>query len=195
MLLMTFLQERSALLNYWAAGFSWRCWWDVCWKWAGDEIQYQACAVRSCFLSLSPSLHPSPLTWGTPLFATRSLHRWLKMRDRKIISTWAVLTLRLQLWARLSSEHLLQRPNNWEDIEGTQHLLFVLLTFHFFSVDWIMNSFSALREWEMISLVLGDREDMSERCSGGWTRTTGRHVSDSGVMLPVSFTTILSFPN
>lgn len=131
MLLMTFLQERSALLNYWAAGFSWMCWWDVCWKWAGDEIQYQVCAVRSCFLSLSPSLHPSPLTWGTPLFATRSLHRWLKTRDRKIISAWAVLTLRLQLWARLSSEHLLQRPNNWEDIEGTQHLLFVLLTFHF----------------------------------------------------------------
>ncbi len=58
-----------------------------------------------------------------------------------------------------------------------------------------MNGFSALREWEMISLSLGDREYMSERCSGGWTRTTGRHVCDSGVMQPVSFTTILSFPN
>jgi len=26
-----------------------------------------------------------------------------------------------------------------------------------------MNGFSALREWEMISLALGDREDMSKR--------------------------------
>lgn len=123
-----------------------------------------------------PSLHPSPLTWGIPLFATRSLHRWLKLGDRKIIRAWAVLTL--------DSSCVLVSPLNTSSRGQTtertlrEHSICFLSywLFIFRSVECIMNGFSALREWEVISLALGDREDMSKRCSGGRARTTGRHV-------------------
>lgn len=176
MLFMTFLQQRIALLNYCAAGFSWRSRWAVCWKWAGDEMQYQACAVRSCFHSLSPSFHPSPLTWGIPLFATRSLHRWLKLGDREIIRAWAVLTLDSScvLVSPLSTSFRGQTTERTLREHSICFLSYWLFIFR--SVECIMNGFSARREWEMISLALGDREDMSKRCSGGLTRTTGRHV-------------------
>lgn len=121
-------------------------------------------------LSLS-SLHPSRLTWGVPLFATRSLHRWLKSGDKKIILAWAVLTpvSSCELISPLNTSSRGQTTERTLREHGICFLSYWLFIFR--SVDCIMNGFSALREWGMISLALGDREDMSERCSGGRTRT------------------------
>lgn len=147
-------------------------------------------------LSLS-SLHPSRLTWGIPLFATRSLHRWLKSGDRKIILAWAVLTpvSSCELVSPLNTSSRGQTTERTLREHGICFLSYWLFIFR--SVDCIMNGFSALREWEMISLAPGDREDISERYSGGRTRTTGKRLWRWGLRcgtgtLPVSPATILS---